>query len=290
MKIPYERILRVASALAPDGKLYEVPAHERLAFAAVVARDAQVPPAVARELLVSVWSEKSPSLKAAAVDHRVRRGDYPAAQFGGTQTGGWMARFQAPPSLAQPPASASAQPAGAAPAEPVLEGIEASGLLYGYKLGPAERDTREWQVARLLQSRGDLTVEAAAFDKAVGAVHRRFQDSGIHLTFGMQRGTGLISDAADDEVAFTPGRPVSVAAGEDTVKGLFETLYGNFTRVFTAAYLQRTLRREPGADDLAREMKSLFAASGVDVQVYLRQLQRSPDAADQDLHRALVTE
>lgn len=278
MKIPHEAILRAASQLAPDGDVRKVPTHERLAFAAVVAKESQVPPAVVREVLVRTWLLETGAMEAAAIDHRVQRGDFPRAEFGGTNTGGWMARLQA----------VAKESPGAAPPDVALEGIEASGLLYGYKLGPAERDTRAWHVARLLQGTDNLSVEAAAFDKAVVAVHRRFQQTGVQLNFSLKRGTGLISDEPGAAVEFTPGRAVAVKEGEDTVKGLFETLYGNFTRVFTSAYLQRTLQREPGADELAREMKELFATSGVDVQVYLSQLARSSDAADQALHRALV--
>jgi hypothetical protein len=285
MRIPHESILRAATMLAPGGDVRAVPAHQRLAFAAVVAGQAGVTPTVAREALVQIWLAETGGMEAAAIDHRVQRGDFPAARFGGTSSGGWMARLPPTADAANPPSSPSPSPSSSP--SPKLEGIQAEGLLYGYKLGAAEHGTRAWQVARLLQGRGDLTVEAAAFDKAVVAVKRRFQDSGVSLQFSLSRGTGLVSDAPDARVDFVPGRATTLQPGEDGVKELFETLYGNFTRTFTSAYLQRIEQREPTTTELAKEMKTLFAASGVDVQVYLRQLERSPDATDRALREAL---
>jgi hypothetical protein len=120
------------------------------------------------------------------------------------------------------------------------------------------------------------------------AVKGHFQDSSVSLQFGLNRGTGLVSEAPDAKVELVPGRATTLAPGEDQGKELFEALYGNFTRTFTLVYLQRIERREPSTVERAQEVKALFAAGGVELQVYLRQLERSSDVADPDLHRAFV--
>lgn len=267
MNVTQAQVLAHAKFLAPNNKLADVPAHTRVGFADTVAKQLGVNIQEVRALLVDAWSNANMMGEVSAADHRVMAGTPQSPTFGGTRSGGWQAQL----------ATRTAAPPNT---------IVKDDRLYGYKLGPTENDTRERVVAKLLTGGTVMTLEAAAFDKAVVPVKAHFQHTNLEFRFGLQKGTGLIGDGPD--VAFEPGRAVHEAAGEDAPKHRFESLYGNFTRVFTTTYLTKMKGRAPTADELGQEMRAIFAKSKVDVGVYLQQLARSPDAADNDLARALT--
>jgi hypothetical protein len=156
--------------------------------------------------------------------------------------------------------------------------------IYGFEIGRTVSGSKEAAIARYVEGGSTLSVDGAALYRAMIAASRHY---GVQLRASLQ-GPGPDAPFVDkSRVEFKePGIVKSEGAPDPAEQ--FELLYGHFSAMFTRQALQHTLKREPTPDEVAKNLKALFAENIVDAGPWLRGLKHADNEADKALFKALA--